>query len=201
MCPGDRPHIDDVQAGLAWGSEFEIVTEDAADITKVMLMRMPATQHVVDNDTRSLELPVARTGDDTITATVPPDGLAAPPGYYYLFIDRSGDPFEESKKKQEPTGPYVPSVARIVHVGAEADHSSAPEPMSEESVFDFTGNGATPLELNTLFNNPPNPLDTPTVPGEPDPLGTTLLDPLAPPQDTRGCAGPQAGLSPGRQLT
>jgi hypothetical protein len=172
---GDRPHIDDVQAGLAWGSDFDIVTEDAADITNVMLMRMPAAQHVVDNDTRSLELPFTVTGDNTLRATTPPDGLAAPPGNYYLFLNRG------------EVGSYVPSVARIVQVGAKGDDSrSALEPMGEETVFGFEGNGAAPLELNTLFNNPPNPGETPTVPGQPDPLGTTALDPLAPSQDTTG---------------
>jgi hypothetical protein len=162
---GDRPHIDRVRSGLVWGRAFEIVTEDAASVTKVTLMRMPSPQHVMDNDTRTLELPFTDNGDGTITASTPPDGVAAPPGYYYLFVNRTGE-----------DGSYVPSVARIVQVGETANYDEAIEPMSEDSVFDFTGNGATPTEVNTLLNNPPNPLDSPTVPGGTDPLAPPLPD-------------------------
>jgi len=156
---GDRPSIDSVQAGLAWGEDFTLETEDAADITKITLMRMPSPQHVMDNDTRTLELPFYANKDGTLTVSTPPDGVAAPPGHYYLFVNRSSD-----------GGGYVPSVARIVEVGDEPSYEEALEPMGEQTVTDFTGNGATPVEANTLLNNPPNPRETPTVPGQPDPL-------------------------------
>jgi hypothetical protein len=156
---GDRPGIDRVNAGLAWDTDFEIDTEDASDISKVTLMRMPSPQHVMDNDTRTLELDFEQTGDNVLTASMPQDGVAAPPGYYYLFVNRTAE-----------DGTHVPSVARIVKVDSKGDYSDAIQPMDEDSVFDFTGNGATPTEPNTLLNNPPNPLDTPTVPGQTDPL-------------------------------
>ena len=120
---GDRPHIDDVQAGLKWGEDFDISTDDAADVAKVTLMRMPAPQHVMDNDTRTLELPFTRNGDGSLVATTPQDGVAAPPGYYYLFINRSAGSKDGVDKdgRDEAHGPYVPSVARIVKVGDESD--------------------------------------------------------------------------------
>ena len=161
---GDRPHIDRVNSGLAWGEYFEVKTADAGDVTKITLMRMPSPQHVMDNDTRTLELPFEVNETGNLTVTAPPNGVAAPPGYYYLFINRSGD--EE--------GSYVPSVARVVHVGNRPDYDAAIEPMGEETVSDFTGNGATPVEANTLLNNPPNPLEPPTIPGQPDPLGVPV---------------------------
>jgi hypothetical protein len=157
---GDRPNIDGVQKGVKWGEDFDIKSAGAGDISKVMLMRMPSPQHVMDNDTRSLELPFQKKDDGTLTATSPQDGVAAPPGYYYLFVNRTA-----------PDGTQVPSVARIVHVGDQSDSGEAIQPMGPETVDGFQPNGATQPEANTLLNNPPNPLQTPTVPGQKDPLG------------------------------
>lgn len=172
---GDRPHIDGVQSAVTWGADFAIETADASQVSKVMLMRMPAPQHVMDNDTRTLELPFSPQEDGTLVATTPQDGVAAPPGYYYLFVNKPG-----------ADGGDVPSVARIVHVGEESNSEQALEPMSEDTVVD--GNGATPTEANTLLNNPPLPLGTPTVPGETDPLGVPLEVPglTAPVPDVTG---------------
>ena len=39
-------YIDSVQGGIKWGEDFTIETDDAAEISKVTLMRMPAPQHV-----------------------------------------------------------------------------------------------------------------------------------------------------------
>jgi hypothetical protein len=172
---GDRPHIDGVQTGLKWGDDFAIDTAAAESVTKVTLMRMPAPQHVMDNDVRTLELPFSYKEDGKLAATTPQDGIAAPPGYYYLFINRSTD-----------DGGYVPSVARIVTVGDEANFEQALEPMAEDTVVD--GNGATPTEANTLLNNPPFPLEPPTVPGQPDPRGVPVPVPglTAPVPDVTG---------------
>lgn len=157
---GDRPAIDHAPAGVKWGQDLEIETAQAGEIEKVVLMRMPAPQHVMDNDTRTLELPFQQKGDGTLVAATPQDGIAAPPGYYYLFVNRAdGD------------GGYVPSVARVVHVGDSSDSGEAPQPMGPETVEGFQPNGATQVEANTLLNNPPNPLESPTVPGQTDPLG------------------------------
>jgi len=157
---GDRPNIDFAPAGVKWGEDFDIATKNAGKVNKVVLMRMPAPQHVMDNDTRTLELPFQKKDDGTIAATTPQDGIAAPPGYYYLFVDRA-----------DGEGGFVPSVARIVHVGDRSDASEALQPMGPETVKGFQPNGATQVEANTLLDNPPNPLDKPTVPGQKDPLG------------------------------
>ena len=159
---GKRPHIDGLHSGLAWNEKFTIETADASTVSKIMLMRMPAPQHVMDNDTRTLELPFTK-GAGKLDVQMPKDGIAAPPGHYYMFIN-SG------------TGnSSVPSVARIVKVGATSDSNEALEPMKEGTVLD--GNGATPTEANTLLNNPPNPLEPPTIPGQSDPLGLPLTVP------------------------
>jgi hypothetical protein len=176
---GDRPQIDSVQKGIAWGENFEIKTSDASSIERVVLMRMPAIQHVYDSDARTLILDFEQTGDDTLVAQVPPQN-AAIGGYYYLFINRGDGSSEivepgaqrdgESKDANagNAAGDLVPSVARIIHVSGESDSGEAPEPMPNT---DFEGNGASPVETNTVLTNPSNPLEEPTEPGQPDQFG------------------------------
>ena len=115
------------------------------------MMRMPAPQHVHDTDQRTLVLPFTA-GDGELDVEAPPNANVAPPGYYYLFIN---------KKAQD--GSYIPSVARIVHLGHKPDFDEADEPMPDNK--HFKGNGATPTEVNTHLNNPPNPLEPPTDAG------------------------------------
>jgi hypothetical protein len=107
---GPRPAIAAVQRGIAWGSSFNITTPQASTIGQVVLSRLPTPQHTVDTDARTIRLAFTK-GEGIVTATAPPsDGLGrsavAPPGYYYLFL-LSAD--------------GVPSVARIVHIGATSD--------------------------------------------------------------------------------
>lgn len=155
---GERPRIDDVQSGIAWGESFELATEQAGDISKVMLMRAPSPQHANDNDPRTLELPFTDNGNGTLTVDAPPDGVAAPPGTYYLFVDRT----EEGKG-------LVPSVARMVHIGEKSDPSSAVEPMSGE--LTEGGSATTPPphfgEPGYDPNFPPDDLGLPMAPSDP----------------------------------
>ncbi|MEW6472589.1 MAG: galactose oxidase early set domain-containing protein [Actinomycetota bacterium] len=113
---GPRPSISHAPAGLAWGSTFTVTTPQADDIESVRLLRLPAPQHVQDSRQRALDLPFTRAGGDRLTVTAPPTGIAAPPGHYYLVVN-----------KRTPDGP-VPSVARIVKVGAAADDAEAFQP-------------------------------------------------------------------------
>jgi hypothetical protein len=135
---GKRPHIQRVNAGVRYGQRFKIKTADAGRITKVVLMRMPSPQHVMDSDSRSLELPFTRRGR-YLTATTPANGVAAPPGYYYLFIN------SRSAKGE------VPSLARLVRVGGKGDVRAAPEPMKGE---DIKTNGASPDPDSSYPNQP-----------------------------------------------
>ncbi|MGQ0573841.1 MAG: galactose oxidase-like domain-containing protein [Pseudonocardia sp.] len=126
---GERPRIDEVQSGIAWGESFTVRTDEADQITKVMLMRTGSPQHANDNDPRTLELPFT-VSDGKLRVDAPPNGIAAPPGYYYLFIDRE----EEGKG-------LVPSVARMVHIGEKSDSEPAVEPMNGDLT---EGGSATP---------------------------------------------------------
>ncbi|MGH9001453.1 MAG: galactose oxidase-like domain-containing protein [Acidimicrobiia bacterium] len=130
---GKRPVITAAPAGLAWGSRFTIRTPDVDELENVVLMRTTSVQHVTDGDQRTLVLPFERTGDDRITAVSPPDGVAAPPGYYYLVINR-----------KTPDG-LVPSVARMVRVGPTADSDPAPSPFADAGKVAAAGS-STPLD-------------------------------------------------------
>jgi hypothetical protein len=149
---GSRPAITDVQRGVAWGETFTISTRDASSISEVVLSRLPSPQHVIDPDARTLRLPFLRE-DGVLTAVVPPATASgasaiAPPGYYYLFIikDSSGGP--------------IPSVARIVRVGATSDTTPTnPIYSSDDPPPPDTSIGATePTDSSYLNQPPPSPV-------------------------------------------
>jgi hypothetical protein len=54
-----------------------------------------------------------------VAVKAPPNGAIAPPGYYYLFLNL-----------QTRRGP-IPSMARVVRIGAESDFSEAPQPFPD----------------------------------------------------------------------
>ncbi len=115
---GERPSITSVQAGIRWGEEFAITSPEAGDIESVVLMRTPSPEHIVDSDARTLRLAFSAGDGGRLTAVAPPSGVVAPPGWYYLFVNR-----------RSPDGP-IPSVARMVHVGGVSDPAPAYQPLS-----------------------------------------------------------------------
>ena len=122
---GPRPRIEKVQAAVAYGEGFRVTTGDTkpADIESIVLMRLPSLTHIVDPNQRSVELPFTAKSQGNVQVTAPPDGAVAPPGYYYLVLNRKGD-----------DGP-VPSAARIVRLDEaskitdQEKKAEAPEPM------------------------------------------------------------------------
>lgn len=139
---GARPRISGVQRGLKWGTTFSIGTPDAANIESVVLMRLPSPQHITDSDSRTLRLSFTK-GQGVVNAAVPPNGITAPPGYYYLFINKSS-----------PQGP-IPSVARIVKVGANPDVNPAALIYSDPNPPAPSGGSATEPEDSSYVSNPP----------------------------------------------
>jgi hypothetical protein len=101
---GPRPEIAHAPAGVAWGSQFQVDMKGSDEIAGISLIRTGSPQHGLDTDMRSVELEYKQDGN-TLTATAPPNGNVAPPGYYYLFVN-----------KKSPKG-LIPSVAAIVRVG------------------------------------------------------------------------------------
>jgi hypothetical protein len=139
---GARPAIRYAPSGVAWDSDFTVDVCSPSDVVGVSLVRLPALTHTVDADMRSLDLEFEVAGQGALRVTAPPNGIAAPPGPYYLFVMRD-----------TPDG-AVPSVARIVTVGDTFDGALAPEPMSD------TGPGCTSLTATTT-TPPTAPAATP----------------------------------------
>ena len=95
-----RPVISSVPARLAYGATFTVGTASAAQITKVMLIRLSAVTHAFDMNQRGLALGFSA-GSGSLAVTAPSNNRLAPPGHYMLFIVNASG---------------VPSVSRIVRV-------------------------------------------------------------------------------------
>jgi len=125
---GARPTITSAQAGLGYGETFKIGTS-SSDIESVLLLKTPSAQHVNDSDQRGLALTFSQT-DGGLSAVAPPSGKVAPPGTYYLVINKKGN------------GGPVPSVARIVVVG-QSNSGESIQPYPDDAPAPV-GGSATP---------------------------------------------------------
>jgi hypothetical protein len=114
---GPRPKIAHSPRAVAWGSTFTITVDDPSSIRTVVAMRTPAQQHAHDSGARTVELSFTQTGAHTLAVTAPPTGVVAPPGTYYLFVNRlnpkgltpsmggSATPVEDSSYQHQVLGP------------------------------------------------------------------------------------------------
>jgi len=98
---GARPTITSAPASLGYNQQFTITTPNFASIGRVALVRPGSVTHSNNFDQRYVDIMYTSNGSTGLTATSPPDGNHAPPGWYMLFVLSSG----------------VPSVARWVQVG------------------------------------------------------------------------------------
>jgi hypothetical protein len=98
--PATRPVISSAPAKLAYGATFTVGTSSAAQITKVMLVRLSAVTHAFDMNQRGLALGFSA-GSGSLTVTAPSNNKLAPPGHYMLFIVNASG---------------VPSVSKIVRL-------------------------------------------------------------------------------------
>jgi hypothetical protein len=128
---GARPSVVRVQRGISHGETFTVTTPDAALVESVLLLRTPSPQHGNDSDQRAVRLEFTRSGATTLTATAPPSARVAPPGTYYLVVNKRG-----------LQGP-IPSVARMVDVGR-TDLSDAPQPFPTDAPAPSGGSAQNP---------------------------------------------------------
>ena len=99
--PASRPQITSAPAASAYGAAISISSPEAANISRVALVRLPAVTHAFDANQRYVPLEFAQAGDGALTVSMPADPNLAPPGHYMLFLlDGNG----------------VPSVAQIVRL-------------------------------------------------------------------------------------
>ena len=80
-----RPSITSAPSSVSYGSSFNITTPEANNISSVVLIRNPTVTHAFGMDQRNVILSFTA-GNGTLTATAPPNGNIAPPGYYMLFV-------------------------------------------------------------------------------------------------------------------
>jgi Domain of unknown function (DUF1929)/PKD domain len=136
--PATRPTITSVPGTVNYGGAFQVQTPDAAAISSVVLVRPGSQTHAFDMDQRLVELSFTA-ASGVVTATAPPHGNIAPPGYYMLFILNSSG---------------VPSVARFVRLTSGPPANQAPtatitNPSANVTVnpggsISFAGSGSDP---------------------------------------------------------
>lgn len=97
---GPRPQITSAPSAVDYGSTFAIGTTGPT-AARAVLMAPGATTHAVEMNARHVEIAVTATADG-FTASAPPTGKVAPPGYYMLFV-------------LTPDG--IPSTATWLHIG------------------------------------------------------------------------------------
>jgi hypothetical protein len=107
---GARPTITATPSVLQYGSSFQVTTPDAASISKVSLIRLPAVTHGFDQEQRFQYLNFTA-GSGVLNVTAPANANLAPPGYYMLFV---------------VNGNGVPSVASFVRFPAPYEDTVAP---------------------------------------------------------------------------
>jgi hypothetical protein len=102
--PATRPTITSnppPPSTLTYGKSFNIGIGNfaAAQIQKVVLIRLPSVTHALNFDQRRVVLPYQVLDQQTLSVTAPANGIEAPPGPYMLFVLGPND---------------VPSVAQII---------------------------------------------------------------------------------------
>ena len=105
---GDRPEITDAPDALVPGVAFTVQTPQAADITRVTLLRLTSVTHT-DNMSQRINVLTVANQPQGLVVTPPATSEQCPPGPYLMFLINAAG---------------VPSVARIVRV---APRPTAPQ--------------------------------------------------------------------------
>ena len=96
-----RPTISSTPTVGGYGASITIPTPDAANITRVSLVKTGCQTHHYDTDMRLIWLPITNRGTNTVTVSAPINANIAPPGYYMIHV---------------LDGSLVPSTARIIQI-------------------------------------------------------------------------------------
>jgi hypothetical protein len=133
-----RPTITSVTPGvIGYGNAFQIQTPNAASISSAVLVRAGSPTHAFDMDQRLVGLSFTA-GNGVLTATAPPNGNIAPPGYYLLFLlNSSGVPslaqfvqLSLAPTDQPPTGTITSPTSNLTIVPGQS--------------VSFSGSGTSP---------------------------------------------------------
>jgi hypothetical protein len=81
-----RPTISGAPTGGAYGDTITIPTPNAADVTKVSLIKVSAATHHYNTDQRLIWLQIQGTTSSSVTVKAPINSKLAPPGYYLVHV-------------------------------------------------------------------------------------------------------------------
>jgi hypothetical protein len=81
-----RPTISGDPTGGAYGDTITIPTPNAADITKVSLVKVSATTHHYNTDQRLIWLQIESKTPLSVTVKAPINNKLSPPGYYLIHV-------------------------------------------------------------------------------------------------------------------
>jgi hypothetical protein len=101
-----RPTISSDPTGGAYGNTITVPTPNAADITKVSLVRVSATTHHYNTDQRLIWLQIESRTGSSVTVRAPINNKLAPPGYYLVHVLNNAG---------------VPSVGRFIKIPGSTD--------------------------------------------------------------------------------
>lgn len=107
---GARPTISSAPSTVQYNSNIFVGTPDAANISRISLIRTGSVTHAFDQNARAMSLSFTQTTGG-LNVQMPLNGNYAPPGYYMLFIVNSNG---------------VPSVASFVRFPAPYEDNVAP---------------------------------------------------------------------------
>jgi hypothetical protein len=153
-----RPSISAAPAVVGYNQTFTVGTSQAANISKVMLIRPGSNTHAFDQEQRLVYMNFTK-GTNALTVTSPTSQGAAPAGYYMLFIvDANGVPsvakfiqLLPNPTNQAPTAtissPSTPNVTiqagqSVTFAGAAAD------PDGSVALYSWVFPGGAPKKSN-----------------------------------------------------
>lgn len=124
-----RPTISGDPTGGAYGGTITIPTPNAADITKVSLVKVSANTHHYNSDQRLIWLQIQGTTSSSVTVKAPINNKLAPPGYYLIHV---------------LNGAGVPSVGKFIKIPGSGDNPPPPSDTVAPTVaVTSPANGAT----------------------------------------------------------
>jgi hypothetical protein len=119
-----RPTILPTLTGGAYGNAITISTPDAADITKVSLLRVSSTTHHYNTDQRLIWLGIKSKTATSVTVEAPINGKIAPPGQYLIHILNSSG---------------IPSVGQFIKIPGTEDTGGGGGTGTFQSIYSVTG--------------------------------------------------------------
>jgi hypothetical protein len=129
-----RPTISGDPTGGAYGNTITIPTPNAANITKVSLVRVSSITHHYNTDQRLIWLQIVSKTSSSVTVRAPINNRLAPPGYYLVHVLNSAG---------------VPSVGTFIKIPGPNDNTPPP-PATYTSIYSVpAGTGSSLVNLYT----------------------------------------------------